>query len=456
MKATTQTVLHITPHFGGGVGAVLLGYLERAGRNGRYAHKALCLDYANGKALEAARRTGFDLAERMAENPRATMRAIGDADIVLVHWWNHPLLYDLLVRQSLPPARIIMWSHVSGFHPPYVFTPPLLRYPDIVVFTTPLSLDTPEARYAEESVRHRFRTIWSTSGVEEARSVRPRDHDGFRVGYVGTVDYCKLHPNFLTLCGEVKIPGVHFVVCGGPYEAVLRKEAEDLGIGDRFTFTGQIDNVTDYLCTLDVFGYPLAPTHYGTCDQALAEAMAAGIPPVVMSNGMERYMVEDRVTGIVARDENAYCRAIEELYEKPGLHRSMSSRGRMAALRKFSLTRMALEWEQVFEEAAQLQKREREWTGARKGSNVSGADVFIESLGIYGEDFQQSLEANGRKERGDHDRRIGALARSSYNWTSETRGTVHHYHFFFSKDRYLRHWAGLMKPGQPNRQEGAH
>lgn len=167
------SVLHLTPHFGGGVGAVLLNYLAKVSGSGRFVHRAVCLDYANEKALEAARRIGFDLAENMAADPLATLKAIGEADIVLVHWWNHPLLYDFLVRQSLPPARVVAWSHISGFHPPYVFTEALLRYPDMFVFTTPLSLDAPEVKEADNAVGRRFRAIWSTSGVDQVSSVLP-------------------------------------------------------------------------------------------------------------------------------------------------------------------------------------------------------------------------------------------------------------------------------------------
>jgi glycosyltransferase involved in cell wall biosynthesis len=422
---------------------VLLNYLKRINGNGRFAHKVVCLDYANATALETARKTGFDLAENMAGNPAGIIRAIADADIALIHWWNHPLLYDFLIRQPLPAARIVMWSHISGFHPPYVFTGPLLKYPDIFVFTTPLSLETPEAKRVGDSVRSRFRVIWSTSGVDHVASVQPRPHEGFRVGYIGTVDYCKLHPDFLTMSMQVNVPGVHFVVCGGPCEGAIREEAGRLGIGERFTFAGQVDNIADYLCAFDVFGYPLAPTHYGTCDQALSEAMAAGVPPVVLPNGMERYMVENGVTGLVAQDGNGYARAIEELYRKPALRSLLSSGGRTAAPRKFSLTTMIAEWEQAYEEILELPKRERKWTGRVNGKGVSPAEVFIESLGEYGREFSLSLNSDHTADRTVCNENIRSLAKLSHNWRSDTRGTAHHYHSFFPGDEYLGLWSDL-------------
>ncbi len=440
------TVLHITPHLGGGVGSVLLNYLARIDGNSRSVHRVVCLDYANAKALEVARVKGFDLVENMAGNPAGILKAIGEADIVLVHWWNHPLLYDFLIRQSLPPARIIMWSHISGFHPPYVFTEPLLKYPDIFAFTTPLSLEASEAKNAEDSVRHRFRVIWSTSGVDQVRSVQPRPHEGFRVGYIGTVDYCKLHPNFLRMCMQVNVPGIHFVICGGPCEDAIREEASSLGVGERFTFTGQVDRIEDYLCEFDVFGYPLAPTHYGTCDQALSESMAAGILPVVLSNRMEQHMVENGVTGIVAKNEHEYVRAIERLYRSPEFRQSLSRNAKETAKNRFSIEEMIRQWNQVFDETLRCPKKARGWSGKRSGRSTTSAEVFLESLGEHEKVFLQSMDPHDEKERMEARRAITTLAASSYNWRAKTRGTAHHYHEFFPHDASLQLWSDLMGP----------
>ena len=140
---------------------------------------------------------------------------IEQTDIVVMHWWNHPLLYALLVRESLPSARIIFWSHISGFSAPYVFNEPALCYPDLFVFTSPLSLNVPEVRSLPDNRQKALRVIWSTGGIEHTASVRPNPHSGFNIGYIGTVDYGKLHPHFLKMSSDAKIPDVRFIVCGG-------------------------------------------------------------------------------------------------------------------------------------------------------------------------------------------------------------------------------------------------
>src|SRR5205085_215223 len=60
---------------------------------------------------------------------RAHMAA---ADIVLIHFWNSPALYQLL-GTSLPEMRLLVWAHVAGEHPPGVLPPELLEFADVVV-----------------------------------------------------------------------------------------------------------------------------------------------------------------------------------------------------------------------------------------------------------------------------------------------------------------------------------
>jgi len=440
-----HTVLHITPHLGGGVGKVLLNYLGKVSTAPVFSHRVLSLEYANENALRASRQAGFYLADKMSDNHPGIAAEISKADIVLVHWWNHPLLYDLLVRKTLPPSRIVFWSHISGFHAPYVFSKPALSYPDLFVFTSPLSLETREVGMLPEIRRKALRTIWSTGGIAHAVSLTHKPHQGFKVGYIGTVDYGKLHPEFLKMCGMIDIPQVQFIVCGGPSEKQLRKEAALQGLGGKCLFTGHVEDVAEYIPEFDVFGYPLAPYHYGTCEQSLCESMAAGIPPVVLANRTESYIVEDGVTGIVAKDGTAYARGIEKLFKKPELRLKMSENARESARRRFSLERMQRDWDAVFNEALSFPKTARQWTGRYKGEHVSPHQLFLESLGKHGDCFALSMNARTESEKAVAEAEIQKLLGSSHLWRAATRGTPRHYFRFFPYDAYLSLWSSYSK-----------
>jgi len=381
----------------------------------------------------------------MSSNPEGIMAEMAAADIVLIHWWNHPLLYAFLVRETIPPARIIFWSHVSGFHAPYVFSETLLHYPDLFVFTSPLSLETPEVKNLPEHRQKDLRVIWSTGGIEHVAAVQSRPHQGFKAGYIGTVDYSKMHPGFLRMSSRARIPGKQFIICGGPSEKRIQEEALQYEGGKPFLFTGQVTDIAPYLSEFDVFGYPLAPYHWGTCEQALGESMAAGVPPVVWANRAERFIVQDGVTGMVAGDEKAYSQALEELHRNPELRRKLSGNAREAAGKQFSLDLMVSRWEQVFSEVLNIPKTARKWSGRCHGKTASPHNIFLESLGDHGREFISSLKADHAGDKQTAGDRIRKLGESSYLWRSKTRGTPHHYHHFFPEDKILKLWSGYLR-----------
>jgi aldehyde:ferredoxin oxidoreductase len=173
--------------------------------------------------------------------------------------------------------------------------------------------------------------------------------------------------------------------------------------------------------------------------------MAAGVPPVVLANRAEGYIVEDGVTGLVAGDEDAYARALEELYRNPELRRRLAGNAREAAAKLFSLDLMASRWEQVFDEILSLPKTARNWRGSYRGQSVSAHRIFLESLGDYGKEFICSLQAGNEKDQEAAREGIKKLCASSYLWRSNTRGTPHHYHNFFPEDNFLKLWSGFLK-----------
>lgn len=444
MKIKKTKILHITPHLGGGVGRVLLNYLKKVKGDQSFVHEVACLDYANEHALDVAKNIGLILTDRMAGERQQLLTIIAGADIVLIHWWNHPLLYDFLVRAELPPCRVVMWSHISGFHAPYVFTDKIFRYPDVFVFTTPVSYETKEVQGLSDEQKKSLRVVWSTGGVEHVKNVKPKTHKRFNVGYIGTVDYCKMHPDFLDICSQVDIPDVKFVVCGVPKEKEIQQEAERLGIDGKFTFTGWVSDITKYLSIFDVFGYPLAPYHYGTCDQALAESMACGIVPVVFSNRMENQMVKDGVTGIVVNNKEEYGNAIRKLYGNKELRTRLSRNAKEYARKTFSLETIKHEWGKVFKDVLVLPKTARNWEISKPNADISAKDVFLESLGGYGQEFISYCNAVSAQEKEISFKKIKELATSPI-WQARTRGTAHHYREFFPEDDYLSMWSRIMR-----------
>ncbi|WP_148807382.1 glycosyltransferase, partial [Campylobacter concisus] len=245
---------------------------------------------------------------------KVLIKEISDNDIILIHWWNHPLLYDVMINIDFPPCRIMIWNHVSSLFPPYSMTEKLVDFTDMLIFTSPVSYECKEIEKLPIKKRKKLDVIWSTVGVESFKEIKKVYHDNFIVGYTGTVDFGKLNPNFIDLCASVRVPNVRFVVCSGDSQQHLKDEAEKKGVSSIFSFEGRVPSVVPYLATFDVFGYPLQPNNFATCEQSIGEAMMAGVVPVVLNNVTEKYIVKHMETGIVAETLDDYHKAIEYLY----------------------------------------------------------------------------------------------------------------------------------------------
>ena len=352
--ASSPGVLHLTAHLGGGVGRVLTALIGRLGaRDGGGSHELIAFERLNPAARRWSRERGIPTADEVAPGSRQLDERIRRADIVQLHFWNHPLTIRFLANPH-PPARLVVWSHVNGHAPPQTFTAPLLDCPQRFVVSTPFSLEHPLVQARPAS---RFAVIHSTAGQEHVAHATPRPHDGLEVGYVGTVDPCKLSPRFLDLCARVDVPGVRFVVCGGPGDRELAREVQRRGLAGRVEVRGHVDDVVPVLEQLDVFGYPLRPGHYGTGEQALLEAMACGVVPVVLDNGPEAHVVEHGVTGLVARSEEDWVHAVEGLLADPTRRARLGQRARDTVRARYGLDRSARQWQRVYEALLEQPKR---------------------------------------------------------------------------------------------------
>lgn len=437
-------ILHITGHLGGGVGTVVLNYLEHKSKDALQQHTVLSLDSLNTYAADLLSNLNIDYSDSCHRNIDLINSKIKEADVVLLHWWNHPLITDLLVRNRLAACRLVLWSHISGGPAPNNFTAKTFEYPDEFIFTTPLSYFESEFVELSEDQKKKVGTIWSTGGVDRLANYTPVEHDGFNIGYVGNLDFTKIHPDFVEICRAVEIPNVRFTVVG-PLNDKLVQIVDEAGLADRIRFTGFVseDEKWAELCRFDLFGYPLAPHHYGTCDQTLQEAMAFGIVPVVFNNPMESYIVKHRMNGLVARSVAEYVEYLHSLYEDKQMRSRLSQQAKSFAFSEYSLSRMVASWDSVFERVMQQKKTEKTWPGVKDGMALESHHVFLESLGRFGGAFAEYLNPCHVTKATAEDQ-LKSLG-TRHNWSSDNKSTVHQYAKFFPGDAVLREWSQVMK-----------
>lgn len=430
MQSLVKNILHLTVHLGGGVGHVVLNYLDKVKYNSKYTHKIASLDYINSSAKNRLNDIDIIYKDNLSKEYEVLISMISCTDIILIHWWNHPLMYEFLVKYSLPECRVIMWSHISGFYAPANFVKPLFDYSDRFIFTTPVSYDVDLIKELPGNHKNKLGSVWSTGGLEHVKTIKSKEHRNFNVGYLGTVDYSKMHKDFLNMSDSIDIDDIMFIVCGGDDEKNIKKYSKLKGIEDKFDFLGKVTDIGKYLAIFDVFGYPLSPYHYGTCDQVLAEAMACGVVPVVFDNPMEKYMVKNGKTGIVVKDKAEYKKAVERLYSNSNLRNKLANNAKKEAFQRFSLDKMINEWENIFDDCLKVRKTEKMWSGKYKGMTSTPFQIFIESTGELGKLFENTMLENNA----DDTNKLIEMMLVTNLWHSKSKGTLNHYLVFFQDE----------------------
>ncbi len=258
-------VLHLLPHSGGGVGTVVRALLEAEVRE----NTSIIPSIASLESLNETTRSHLNSLDiqwvdciAIKNDLKKLSVLIERADIVMVHWWNHPFLMKVLF-QELPPSRLALWSHVNGFAAPQSFFPELFDFPDQFVFATKASWQSPVVEGLLNMDIQRIRVIRSCAGIPAGTTDSFIKDEPFQFGYIGTVETAKMHPNFLKMCAATKIPS-RCIVAGGPAHDELRFQAEHLGFAGQFEILGPVEDPKPIFKRLHAFAYPLNSLHYGS------------------------------------------------------------------------------------------------------------------------------------------------------------------------------------------------
>ena len=421
-------ILHIIPHAGGGVGAVIRAILAAESiPECQYKHTVASLEYLNEVTKTHFEKHRIPWIDEIAEKRQAELSALLNvADIVLAHWWNHPFMMKFLF-QELPPTRLIMWSHVNGYFPPQAFFPALFDVSDRFVFTSITSFAAPVIQLLPDRIKSRLRVIRSCSGIPDGAENVCDKINPFQAGYIGTVESVKMHSDFLSMCASANLPSP-CIVAGGPGHEELRKKAIAMNCASRFTILGSVKDPQSIYRQLHAFAYPLSPRHYGTGEQVLIEAMAYGAVPVVLSNPPEKALISHGETGLVADSAADFSAALRMLMESPAERHRLAASGHRFVMEECGIEHSITAFHALFEETLSLPKQPRKLQPQPIDGVMDGSPLylFLTSLGNTEERqlFEKILHHN-------------RLDRIHDDFTSKTRGTSFHYHNMLRDDPQL-------------------
>ena len=420
-------VLHLTAHLGGGVGRALSALSLAAAAAGRPTrHDFVTLEVPEKRAF-ADRITGLGGAVHVRPSASRLAELVADADVVQLEYWNHPATLAALC--SLPealPTRLVVWSHVSGLHSPVVPSA-LVMAAHRFIFTSPCS---PGA-----SGRHPHVDVVASSGgfdhLPEARLREPAPARRLRMGYAGTLSFSKLHPQYADLVADIAAPGTSVRLIGDDTNReALQARARERGRPDLFEFRGYREDVASELGALDVLLYLLNPRHYGTTENALLEAMALGVVPIVLDNPVERLIVRHGETGFVARTGGDAAACAARLATEPDLLARLGTAAAADVRSRFAPARTEAQLDRHYNEVMALPPRE-----------VRFRDIFGDTPAEWFRRTQEDPSAFGTdgsvRLPGSDDERAGLA--------EPTKGSIHHFYRLFPADPLLARWAAALR-----------
>ncbi|MSR70803.1 glycosyltransferase family 1 protein [Candidatus Kaiserbacteria bacterium] len=146
------------------------------------------------------------------------------------------------------------------------------------------------------------------------------------------------------------LPDIHFVVCGtGPDEHALKSLARELGVAERISWRGHVDNadLPRHLHHADIFIRPSRSEGFGI---SFVEAMAAGVPVVATQEGGLKDYITSEVAWPVEKDRpDQIALQIKAILSNPEQSRLVVERAQRLVAEKYDWNLIARDMrEKVF------------------------------------------------------------------------------------------------------------
>ena len=432
-------ILHITPHLGGGIGKVLYELVEQSIKShSEFEHMIVCLDKPEKRQfVDKINEHGNKVIECPTVDQLKFL--MEKSDIIQLEYINNPVIFKYLCRMDIPPIRLLVWSHNNGLYNPII---PLKLTLDShkFIFTSPCSFKKQYKTETKWIYNNDGSTKWgefeegflgwifSSGGFEEFPYVE-RNYKNISVGYFGSTNFSKMHPNYADYVNEVDIPDFKVKIIGDLHnKEILEKQS------NRFEFTGFVTDVVEELKSINVLAYILNPEHYGTTENALLESMSMGIIPIVLENPAEDCIIGDFYSGIKIRNKRDFKNVIRFLYENPRVCKWLGTCASESVRNIFSIENTSLALNNSYEQLMKMEKRK------------------IDFKSIFGDTPDQwFLSCQSNKEIFNND---GTIHLSNINKCSdyskymlfeETKGSAIHFSKYFPENERLKKWSKNLK-----------
>jgi glycosyltransferase involved in cell wall biosynthesis len=209
------------------------------------------------------------------------------------------------------------------------------------------------ADYAVEHIRLPVDRVHVVpNGVDPAIfSPGPRSADGAEVRAVWLGLLAPVKRVDLLLGAVSEVPGVSLTIAGdGPLRDEVRRRIDSLGLAERVTMLGSVDDPAPVLRDADLFVLTSAAEN---CPLSLLQAMASGLPVVTTAVGGIPEVVREGVDGLLCppEDDGALVSALAALVDDRDLRLRMGRSGRVRIESGYTVTHCVDGLLEVYDEA---------------------------------------------------------------------------------------------------------
>lgn len=414
-------VLHITAHLGGGVGKALSGLVRN--KSG-ISHRIACLE--RPEKLQFVEKIEGSGTEVILEPSHLQLRAlINDADIVQVEWWGHPAVMANLCVTSLPAMRLVLWCHVSGLHTP-IIPIKLIQIAHKCLFTSPCTLETRDVQSLSAEEKKGIGVIHSAGGIDELPTPNFDVNEALSAGYMGSLNFAKLHPNYANFLATISLPEFRIKMIGDlTNKDILEAQCQKAGCSGILEFRGYCKDIVTELSSINFMPYILNPMHYGTTENALLEAMAMGVVPIVLNNPAESCLIHHRQTGLIVQNYEEFGQAVTWLQKHPEERVRIGRTASESVRKKFPAKSMQNAFSTCYQKLLSQNKKEIPFRDIL-GHNPADWFLSLQKHPALFESSEKKLELPNNF--------------SLYGLLEQTKGSVFHFCRYFPRDNILKHW----------------
>jgi len=190
---------------------------------------------------------------------------------------------------------------------------------------------------------------WSRFDSLSKTAVNRLQQDRIVLGNAGRLVPQKGQEILIEVAKQLKDKGYSFeiVVAGeGKLKESLLQKALDEGVAEQLRFLGFVDNMPQFLNSIDIF---LFPSHWEGFGYVIAEAMYCEKPVVAFNISSNPELVINNETGFLVEqgDVAAFAEKAEILINDAGLRQQMGKKARKSAVERFSLENTLTEIEKL-------------------------------------------------------------------------------------------------------------